>query len=277
MPMSKRRDLPAVLLAVSVSVFGASRPEWGRAMAAELTGLDGRRTRWVFALGCMRSLAVTLPPPGSRRVVNAAATAAAAASLGVVVLALVRYPGVVSGAGTWVALAAFVAVLAVYVVATAHLTPRLAGGPLVMAVVAGVAIAGSWVGIGLSASLSGPAASSMALVAVGPLVAMAVGWLGTARSGSAGSGVACVGLAGLVAGLGLFLVWAGQAVATGGRPYDAGLLRDFTSSGASDLATYAVNDSLGTAMMLLLLVPLVSLASGLVGTAAASWKVRRTA
>ena len=71
----------------------------------------------------------------------------------------------------------------------------------------------------------------------------------------------------------MFLLWAGEAVVAAGRPYDAGLLRDFATSGAPDLATYAVNESLGTGIMLLVLVPLVSVATGFVGAAAA----RRTA
>lgn len=50
-------------------------------------------------------------------------------------------------------------------------------------------------------------------------------------------------------------------------------MRDFRSSGVRDLATYAVGDSLGTAMVLLL-VPLVSLTAGLVGCAAAAGLTR---
>ena len=68
----------------------------------------------------------------------------------------------------------------------------------------------------------------------------------------------------------LFLLWAGETVVFAGRPYDAGLLSDFRASGARDLATYAVSDSLGSGMMLLLLVPLVSLVSGAAGAAVGS-------
>jgi hypothetical protein len=84
----------------------------------------------------------------------------------------------------------------------------------------------------------------------------------------------CVGLASLLAGFLLFLLWTGQTVASAGRPYDAGLRADFRSSGARDLATYAVNDSLGSGMMLLLLVPLVSLTAGLAGAVVATRRLR---
>ena len=50
-----------------------------------------------------------------------------------------------------------------------------------------------------------------------------------------------------------------------GRPYDAGLVRDFHASGAHDLATYAVSDDLGSGLVLLVLVPTVALALGSLG------------
>jgi hypothetical protein len=51
---------------------------------------------------------------------------------------------------------------------------------------------------------------------------------------------------GLVGGLTVFIVWAGVTYANAGGPYDTGLVRDFHSSGAHDLATYAVGDDLGS-------------------------------
>jgi len=56
-------------------------------------------------------------------------------------------------------------------------------------------------------------------------------------------------------------------VLTGGRPYDPGMIRDFHTSGASDLATYAVGDNLGAAMGLLLLTPALAALLGLLGAA----------
>jgi hypothetical protein len=61
-------------------------------------------------------------------------------------------------------------------------------------------------------------------------------------------------------------------IATAGRPYDPGLVRDFHNSGAPDLATYAVSDNLGAAMVLMLLVPLMT---ATLGCAAATITARR--
>jgi hypothetical protein len=51
-----------------------------------------------------------------------------------------------------------------------------------------------------------------------------------------------------------------------GRPYDAGLVRDFHTSGAPDLAAYAVSGDLATGLLLLIVVPLLAVAS------AAAWR-----
>jgi hypothetical protein len=257
---------PRLLLAAVTLALG--RRDWGHAMLAELEQVRGRRARWRFAAGCVRAQVVTLPA------ITACALAAGFVSAAIVVVALVRYPGIVTGVGTWVAVACFGGLVVGYVVVTAHLGARLAESRLVLpAVAVGVAIACSWMVVGLSASLAWGAPVSMTLLVLGPAVALLAGWWATAHSRSQASGVACVGLASLVAGFALFILWAGQTVAFAGRPYDAGQLRDFAASGAPDLATYAVNDSLGSGMVLLLLVPLVSVAAGLAGSAVG---VRRT-
>jgi len=217
-----------------------------------------------------------MPASTSHRVVTLGVFVAAIASLSVVAVAFVRYPAVVSGAGTWLAVGIFAAVLTTYVVVAVNAGPRLVETRLTVAsAVAGALIAASWLGIGVNTTVGGSAAVMVALLVLGLLVGLALGWLATTRSGSSDVGLACVALTALTAGFALFLVWAGWAVATGGRPYDAGLLRDFTSSGVADLATYAVNDSLGTAMILLLLVPLLSATTGLAGAAAARIKGSR--
>jgi hypothetical protein len=272
---SERRDLPRVVLGASVLVFGASRPEWGRAMLGELAQVSGTRPRWAFALGCIRSVAFGMPAPGAQRAVLVGAWAGATASVAVVVTALVRYPGIVTGARTWLVIGVFLALLLAYLLTAAQLGARLVDYQLlVTAAIAGAAIAASWLAMGLIASLDAPPALSLALIGIGPLAAAAIGWIATRRSGSSRAGFTCVGLAALLAGFALFLLWAGETVVTAGRPYDAGLLRDFTTSGVSDLATYAVSDSLGTGMMLLVLVPLMSLSCGLIGAATALRSMR---
>ncbi len=68
---------------------------------------------------------------------------------------------------------------------------------------------------------------------------------------------------GLVGGLSVFIVWVTLTYTNAGGPYDSGLIRDFQRSGAPDLATYAVNDNLGSGLVLLLMIPTVALALGL--------------
>lgn len=273
MPTSDRYDLPVQLLRTCVFLLGGGRPEWSRAMLVELAQVDGRRRRWAFALGCIRCLAFTMPPSSSQRVVSVGAFVAAIGSLSVVAVALLRYPGVVSGARTWIAVAIFAVVLTTYVVVAVNVGARLVDTRLTLAsTLAGALIAASWLAVGLNTAVGGPAALTDALLVLGPVVALGLGCLATARSGSSRVGVGCIVLTALTAGFALFLVWVGWTVTAAGRPYDDGLLRDFKTSGVVDLATYAVNDSLGTGMVLLVLVPLVSAASGLAGAAAARIK-----
>jgi hypothetical protein len=271
MATQAKHDGPSMLLAAAVPTVGTGRPDWGAAMQAELAELEDRRERWLFALGCVRSIAFRLPPPGSRRRVTVTAVVAGAASLAIVVAALARYPGLVAGTGTWISLGVFVGVILIYITGVARLGSRLTNNaPLRTVAVPCALIASSWLAVGLGASQGWSPAVSTALMAITPITSVAVGWVATTRSGSGRTGVGYVGIAAFFAGFTLFLLWAGEAVAAAGRPYDPGLLRDFRSSGASDLGTYAVSDSLGAGMMLLLLVPLVSLAGGLLGAAVAS-------
>ena len=72
---ASEEDGPARLLAGAVAAL--DRPEWGRAMTAELAHVDDPRERWRFAAGCAL---VALRPgrPGRPTAVGAAAVAAVA-------------------------------------------------------------------------------------------------------------------------------------------------------------------------------------------------------
>jgi hypothetical protein len=52
------RDPAAGLLAGVVRLLPPGRDEWGRAMRAELAGVNGTRARWGFVLGCLRVVAM---------------------------------------------------------------------------------------------------------------------------------------------------------------------------------------------------------------------------
>ena len=252
---------------VRLTAWLVGRPEWGRAMLAEIEQISAPRDRRRFTWGCLGALALSVPGLVGGFVV------AGLLSVAVVMAALIRYPGLVTGVGAWLAIGLFCAVILGYIVAAAGLSARLATTMSTTAVwVSAAAIAGSWMLVGLCASAEPPPAVPMLLLALAPAVAFGLGWRATRRATPL-VGVQCVGLTALVAGFGLFLLWSGQAVMFAGRPYDAGLVRDFRTSAAPDLATYAVSDSLGSGMMLLLLVPLVSLAAGAFGAVTATrWR-----
>jgi hypothetical protein len=265
---SGSRDLAALLLAAAVRLLPSDRAPWGFAMTGELAQLAGRGERWRFVFGCVRAILLTPPSRGERgRGLVAAVGAAALSCVSVVAYGLVRYPGLRTGSAVWFAVLAFVGALVLYVLASmqvvARLT-RLGGGLLGLGLLAGLVLAGLWLLIGATAT-SSTAAGVLPVVFI-PLGSLAVGAAGAWRSRSSTTGRQVAMLAAVVAGLVLFLGWVTMAVLTGGRPYDPGLLRDFQSSGAPDLATYAVDDNLGAGMMLLLLVPALTVSLGSVGS-----------
>jgi hypothetical protein len=67
-------DTPARIAAVAANRLPAHRQDWGRAMAAKLTQVNGRAQRWRFATGLLR--VVLFPPPRHPARVLAAASGA---------------------------------------------------------------------------------------------------------------------------------------------------------------------------------------------------------
>jgi hypothetical protein len=194
-----------------------------------------------------------------------------------VTIALLRYPGLRTGPHTWLALLVFMGVLVGYVaigwvVMTATHRDRASSR---MALISAAVTAGWWLLVVAAAVL--PPVMHAALVALGgiALTPLVAGILTARRTSSQSAARGSALLTGLMSGLMVFLVWVGQTVVTGGRPYDVGQVRDFHTSGAPDLATYAVNDNLGTAMVMLVLVPLVVTCLGLLGTVAARSRERQ--
>jgi hypothetical protein len=53
-------DLPGRLLGTTLRLLPPGRRDWGTAMRAELTAVEGRRNRWSFAGGCLRALATQI-------------------------------------------------------------------------------------------------------------------------------------------------------------------------------------------------------------------------
>ena len=85
----------------------------------------------------------------------------------------------------------------------------------------------------------------LAVALVGPA---GIGALAARRTGQASDGTLAALWTAIVGGLLVFAIWVTATYADAGRPYDTGLVHDFKQSGATDLATYAVGDSLGSAL-----------------------------
>ena len=70
-------DGPARLLGAAAATLPNDRRDWGAAMAAELTQVQGRGARWRFAAGCVRT--AVFPPRGSHAAVGVAGALVVAA------------------------------------------------------------------------------------------------------------------------------------------------------------------------------------------------------
>lgn len=122
----KGLDTPARLLAIAVATLPAERHEWGEAMTAELDQVTDRRSRWQFALGCVRT--ALFPPRGHRVPVLVVAAIAAA---------LVTASGFLAGSALRTFAVAFAAVVgagAIGVAARSRKLHRPAQTSLVLAV-----------------------------------------------------------------------------------------------------------------------------------------------
>lgn len=255
-------DAPARLLDWAIGSLPADRAEWGRAMAGELEHLHHRPGRWRFALGCL--IATQLFPArraGAGRLMILLVVAAAAACAGLVGYGLLRYPAILTSHDAWPALATFGAVLAGFGLLTVLLVRR--GAAAGVALVGGLVTAAVWIVFGYTAVTYAPARPLLSLLLLAlPLAPLAVGAAATRRDRTGAAGRQIALLSAVVTGLVLFLVLAGDALVTAAGPYDAGQLRDFPGSRFPDIASYAVNDNLGTAMSLLLLASTTTAALG---------------
>jgi hypothetical protein len=266
-------DGPSRLLGWAVRALPVDRAPWGEAMFGELHEMRNRRQRWRFAAGCAGA-AILLP---SRRADSAglaarlvAATALACA--GLVAYGLKRYPEILTLPGTWPVLAFFIFVLAGYAAIAAALVRR---GPVARSgLISGLGLAAVWIiaGIPVVSQASIPARFLLPVI---PIASLAAGAVAARRRSTTAVRQPIALFSALVAGLVVFLAYAGDTLLTAGGPYDAGQLRDFPGSGVSDLATYAVNDNLGTAMMLLLLIPVATAVIASAGAGIAAHLPRR--
>jgi hypothetical protein len=262
-------DRPAWLVSVATRALPAEQHDWASAMRAELAHVDGSRARWQFSVGCAWAAGriwarATATAP--ERVGVCTVAAGVVASVALAAYGLTRYPEPLAGHDTWAAIAAFATLLIIYALITLALSgsaTRPADTARRYGVAGGVALGCAWFLI-----LSPPAPLKQWVLApvgvalLGPACVAAL----AARSGQTViAGTRAALWSGIVGGLLAFVVWMTATYARDGRPYDAGLLRDFHHSGSSHLATYAVRNAFGTGLLALLLIPVVALAFGSLG------------
>lgn len=256
-------------LGLAVGGLPPERLDWAQAMLRELEHVQGRKARWQFSLGCAWAasrIRLHSPAPGGAAV-RAVIIGCAAVSVALVGYGLVQYPGLRSEPHIWGAMVIFLAALVAYVgiaVVFARGLSRQAIAARRFGLYGGLAT-----GVGFLLGLSPPTALKpwvflpLLIALIGPAT---VAIVSGRHSRDSRTGVVTALWCGIVAGFTVFIVWTIVTYANAGGPYDSGLLRDFRSSGAHDLPTYAVNDSLGSGLVLLLLIPTTALALGILGT-----------
>lgn len=256
------------LLALAVRGLPRDRRDWGLAMLGELDQADGRRARWRFSLGCAWAagrIRLRSPEPGGGGL-RAVVVGCATVSLALVGYGIVHYPGLRAEPNFAGAMAVFAMTLLVYVglvVVLARGVSRESIAARRIGLAGGLATGAGWfLGIAPPTPLKGWVALPLLVALVGPALTAT---LAGRRSSDSRSGSATALWSGLVAGLVVFIVWTIVTYANAGGPYDSGLVNDFHKSGAHDLPTYAIGDSLGSGLVLLLLIPTVALAVGTLG------------
>jgi len=245
-----RPDAPLQLLRWATGLLSAQRAEWGQAMLGELAHIEGRARRWRFTIGCIGA-ALLLPPWGRAAGAVFATVAVAVGALGLYGSVILRYR---LGASSLIGAAIAATFLLSFVLAAVVLLRR--PGVAVPGLLGGLFVALAWV------AASGFTFSNM-ILRVWPAWALpllfiavpaAVGGLGTLWGGSAAAGRRTARLAGISAGLGVYLYGTlAVAVFGAGGPHD--------DSGFS--ATYTINDRLGNNLIFYLaLLPLVTATFG---------------
>ena len=173
--MGGRLDVPAALVEWAARLLSVDRAEWGQAMLGELEQYKGA-ARWRFALGCAAAVVGLPRRSGNGRWVIASVLVASIASAGLVSYSFVRYPGMVTGAGTWMALAAFAVVLAGFVGLAGVTTRQSSIG--ITELVSGCALAGLSIVV---VELSARSKASMLLLLIIPVASIVVGVVAARR------------------------------------------------------------------------------------------------
>ena len=134
-----RRDAPVRLLQWAGGLLPADRVDWGQAMLGELDRIEGRSTRWHFALGCVAG--VLLQPPWGSVGPMAALVAVALGGALVFGIGFVHF-GLANSPWNWMVLVILAALVIGSLVAASVLLrrPRVAR----VGLVGGLFVAAAW-------------------------------------------------------------------------------------------------------------------------------------
>ena len=217
-----RGDLPLRLLQWAVGLLHADRVNWGQAMLGELDRIEGPSARWRFALGCV--VGILMQPPEGAAGAMAGLTATALGGAVVLGIGFVHF-GLAANPGNWVMLTIVGALLMSLIIAVSVLLRR--PGVVGPGLVGGLFVAAAWLAcsrltlLGLVDPIRSIGRLSVPLLML--TVPLIVGMVGTWRSGSALAGRRIARLAGVSAGLTMFLVSTIAVVAIDGGPRDPGV------------------------------------------------------
>ncbi len=260
-------DGSAALLSWACERLPPERADWGRAMCSELACIDRRSARWRFALGGLRAAATARL--AGRLAGRPSATAIICGALGcaaLVVATFAIYPALLTERKLPLLLAVLASVLVGYVVLALAQAPvasvglgRVRRTSLVSGVILGVlwfVFAAAWW------NLHGwPMVAAI-------LIPLLPGASAARTSGGRAAGIRTVTATGLIAGLVVFVAITVDAFATAHGPYDAGQVDQFTHTGYVNPAAYWMGEGLATAVMMLLLIPVLTVLVGSLGALA---------
>jgi hypothetical protein len=243
-------DAPMRLLRWATGLLPGQRTEWGQAMLGELDHIEGHGRRWRFAIGCAGA-ALLLPPWGRAGVGVFGTLAVAIGGLGVYASVIVRYR---LGASSLIGAGIVAVFLLGFVLAALVLLRR--PGIAVPGLMGGLCAALVWLAMsGFTFwNLVDRVWPAWALPVLFIAVPAVIGVFGTVRGGSAAAGRRTARLAGVIAGLGVYLygTLAVAVLGAGGPPDDSGFS-----------ASYKINDRLGNNLIFYLaLLPLVTATFG---------------
>ena len=249
-------DVPLRLLRWAAGLLSAQRHEWGQAMLGELDRIEGRGRRWRFTIGCIGA-ALLLPPWGRAGAAAMAMLAVAMGGVGLYVSVLARYQ---LGGDSWIAVTVVSIILLSFVLAAITLLRR--PGVAVPGLLGGLFVALAWIAMSgfTFTSFITRVWSAWTVPLLFFVVPAAVGVIATLWCGSAVAGRRTARLAGISAGLGIYLygTLAVAVVGAGGEPIESG----FT-------VTSTVTDRLGNNIIFYLaLLPLVTATFGWAASAA---------